>query len=210
VSVLYRVNFKADTDAKIGDWFKAEGLGAAMEKVRKRSKMWKGPYLQGDWSEKGFGPPRQDWSEACDQFKKALNNNGVGDTRVMKDGASEAKIAVRKVDIPDVDYPSVASNSTPRVKAFIKPVWDEFPQLTSWGIYNCRRIAGSSSFSEHAWADAIDLHAPSMAYGDQVYRWCMTNKGRFDITRVLWRQASHYDHLHVDFDPDHSGTPPCA
>jgi hypothetical protein len=211
MSVLYRVNFKAATDAKIGDWFNPEGLGAAMEKVRKRSKRWKGPYIQGDWSEqKGWGAPRQDWQEACSQFADALKKNGVGDTRVMKDVPTDAKIAVRKVEIPDVDYPTISSNATPRVKAFVKPVWDEFPQLTSWGVFNCRHIAGSSSWSEHSWADAIDLHAPSMVYGDQVYRWCMSNKGRFDITRVLWRVASHYDHLHVDFDPDHSGTPPCA
>ena len=49
-----------------------------------------------------------------------------------------------------------------------------------------------------------------MDYGDDVNRWLNANQGKFDITRVLWREANHYDHLHVDLDPDHSGTPPCA
>jgi hypothetical protein len=209
MSTLYRANFKAKDDAKIGDWFKPEGLGAVMEKVRKRSKRWKGPYVQGNTGAKEeFGAPRNDWQEACKHFSDALKHNEVGDCRVMKDAPSSAKLLVRKVNIPDVNYPSVGT-ATDRVKNIIKPLWDEFPQLSSWGIYNCRRIAGSTSFSEHAWADAIDLHAPSMSYGDQVNRWLNSNKGRFDITRVLWREANHYDHLHVDFDPDHSGTPPC-
>jgi hypothetical protein len=209
MSTLYRANFKAKDDAKIGDWFKPEGLGAVMEKVRKRSKRWKGPYVQGNVGAKEeMGAPRNDWQEACKHFSDALKHNEVGDCRVMKDAPSSAKLLVRKVNIPDVNYPSVGT-ATDRVKNIIKPLWDEFPQLSSWGIYNCRRIAGSTSFSEHAWADAIDLHAPSMSYGDQVNRWLNSNKGRFDITRVLWREANHYDHLHVDFDPDHSGTPPC-
>jgi hypothetical protein len=209
MAVLYRVNFKAAQEDKIGDWFQAQGLNAAMDRVRNRMKKWDGPYQQRDRGEE-WGQERP-FEEAADRYRQALINNEVGDIRIIRPQSPEdALILTRKVHIIDVDYPSVSSNATSNVDRFIKPCWDAFPQLEYWGCYNCRRIAGSSSWSEHAWADALDLHPFTMTYGDQVYRWCMNNRGRFNITRVLWRVANHYDHLHVDFDPDHSGYPPCA
>ena len=46
----------------------------------------------------------------------ALKHNDVGDTRVMKDGASDAKLLVRKVHVPDVKYPTISSGATPTAK----------------------------------------------------------------------------------------------
>jgi hypothetical protein len=209
MAVLYRVSFKAASEKKLTDWFKAEGLGQAMERVRDRMKKQDGPWRQRDRGE-DWGT-RRPFSEAAEAFKEACSNNKEGDIRMMTpDSPKGALIAVRKIQIPDVNYPNISSNATPAVKNLIKPLWDEFPALDYWGCYNCRRIANSSSWSQHAWADAIDIHAPTMAYGDKVNHWLNANKGRFNLTRVLWRVANHYDHLHIDFDPDRGGTPPCA
>jgi Extensin-like protein C-terminus len=209
MAVLYRVSFKAASDKHLNDWFQGEGLGGAMERVRDRMQKQDGPWRQRDRGEE-WGPPQQ-YAETLEKYRKALENNHEGDIRIMSPKSPRgAVIATRKIQVPDIDYPNISSNATPRAKACVKPLWDEFPSLDYWGCYNCRHIAGSSSWSEHAWADALDVHAPTMAYGDKVYRWLMNNKGRLGITRVLWRVAGHYDHLHIDFDPDHSGTPPCA
>jgi hypothetical protein len=205
---LYRVSFKAEGDKQAGDWFAPQGLGAAMDRVKSRMKKWDGPYRQRDRGD-DWGPPKP-FNDAASSYRGALEKNNVGDIRIITGKDTSAVVMTRKVEVVDVDYPDISSNATPAVKNLIKPLWDEYPQLASWGVFNCRRISGSSSWSQHAWADAIDLHAPTMAYGDQVNRWLNANKGRFNLTRVLWRVAGHYDHLHVDFDPDRSGTPPCA
>ena len=211
MAVQYRLNVKWKADNKLGDWFKPDGLGAVMDRVKDVSKRWEGPYKQRNWGDKdGWGQERT-WNEAMKRFRTALGNNEVGDVRAITPNTpKDTFLAVRKVSVIEVDFPSISSNATPRAKAIVKPLWAAFPQLHYLGCYNCRHIAGSSSWSEHSWADAIDIGPPNMAYGDKVYRWLMNNKGRFDITRVLWRVSGHFDHLHIDFDPDHSGTPPCA
>jgi Extensin-like protein C-terminus len=209
VAVLYRVSFKAASEKHLNDWLRAEGLGQTMERVRDRMKKQEGPWRQRDRGE-DWGP-RRPYAEALDTYREALSRNKEGDIRMMTPEKPDgALIAARKIQIPDVKYPTISGNATPAAKAIVKPLWTEFPGLDYWGCYNCRRISGSSSWSQHAWADAIDVHAPSMAYGDQVYRWLMSNRGKFKLTRVLWRVPNHYDHLHIDFDPDRSGTPPCA
>ena len=206
---LYRVSFQQKDDRKPEDWFAAQGLGGAMDRVRARANEWpKGPTRQRDRGDE-WGPWRPNLGDALFHFKSSVEANRPGDIRVLQH-ENKALILVRNVAVPDIDYPSVSSNATPNVRRLIQPLWEEFPQLEYWGCFNCRRISGSSSFSEHAWADAIDIHAPSMSYGDDVNRWLNNNSVEYNITRVLWREANHYDHLHVDLNPDHSGYPPCV
>lgn len=207
MAVLYRVSFKLASDKTLGSWFPAQGLGAAMERVTNRMNKQDGPWRQRDRGEP-WGRPRS-FQDARERYRLALENNEIGDIRIMVD-TQDAAIATRKVHIVEVDFPTISSNATARAKAIVVPLWTEFPSLQYWGCYNCRHIAGSSSWSEHAWADAVDVHPPTMAYGDRVYHWLMAHKAEFGITRVLWRVTGHFDHLHIDFDPDHSGTPPCA
>lgn len=206
---MYRVSLKSASDKKLNDWSTPQGLGAAMDRVKKRMKQQDGPWRQRDRDEE-FGPPKP-FQDAVESYRNALEKNHEGDIRLMiPDKPKGSVIATRIVQVVEVDYPSISGNATPRCKAIVQPLWTQFPSLQYWGCYNCRHIANSSSWSEHAWADAIDVHAATMAQGDQVYRWLRSNQGRFGITRVLWRVTGHYDHLHIDFDPDHSGTPPCA
>ena len=84
----------------------------------------------------------------------------------------------------------------------------QFPRVTNMGIYNYRKIAGTNTWSEHAWANAVDFGVPSMAYGDTVKRWLANQTGRFNIDNLLWRVEGHYDHIHVDFNWNHGSTPP--
>ena len=106
--------------------------------------------------------------------------------------------------------PSIA---TRRVKKVWRWLFGFYLDAGSLGVYNCRKIAGSSRYSEHAWADALDFTRPG--YPDSLFpveRALMGNQKRFRITRVIGPadNADHTNHLHVDLEPDHYGVPPCA
>lgn len=107
------------------------------------------------------------------------------------------------------------------------------------GVFNCRRIAGSSSWSQHAWGNAGDLFPkPPSADDDkqrdaiahnvvrQATERTIANRGRriavahvidHDARRI-WEPGRGWhtytgptgDHVHVDFAPNRTGTPPCA
>lgn len=72
------------------------------------------------------------------------------------------------------DYPP----GSPQVLAFKAEVYKRYPKLhgpgPGDGIFNCRDIAGSSTWSDHAYANAIDL-AEDPSYLDQVYDWITGN-----------------------------------
>lgn len=114
--------------------------------------------------------------------------------------------------------PAPPSTATSRVKAVWRFVYTWFPHAATLGIYNCRKIAGSSSWSEHAWADAWDItdHDTSASgkpsnYMDAIVAAIRHRQGELHVTRVLWRDGGVHDrHAHVDLDPDHGGSPPCA
>lgn len=84
-----------------------------------------------------------------------------------------------------------------------------FPLLVDWGIYNCRDIAGTNTPSQHAWANAVDLHPLTKSYGDKAAAYIQANAGSLHIANLLWQVPDHYDHIHADFNPQGVGTPPC-
>lgn len=114
--------------------------------------------------------------------------------------------------------PAPPSVATRRVRSVWRFVYSWFPRAVSLGVYNCRRIAGSSSWSQHAWADAWDVtdeetvktRRPS-PYTDAIVHEISVQAGHLHITRVLWADGGAHDtHAHVDVEPERTGTPPCA
>lgn len=71
----------------------------------------------------------------------------------------------------------------------------------------CRRIAGSWTYSQHAWGNALDIFPISKAEGDRIYAWYRDNR---NVRTALWWRKDHYDHIHLDFWPYGIYTPPCA
>lgn len=107
----------------------------------------------------------------------------------------------------------------------------QFPDVASMGIYNRRPIAGTSTWSQHSWGNAVDITSPvsvarmkngplagqvirdtrnpeHMAYLDRVNRWLDGNRYRLGIRVKLWRTTSHWNHIHIDMYPRQYGTPP--
>ena len=91
-----------------------------------------------------------------------------------------------------------------------------FPGIR-FGRYNCRRISGSTTFSQHAWpgGNARDIYAPvnhpdPADFLDRVDTYLEHNTQPLSIRLVLWRVQHHYDHIHADFYPTGHDIPPCA
>ena len=94
----------------------------------------------------------------------------------------------------------------------------EFPDLL-FGQWNCRKISGSTSWSQHSWGNGLDMthqdygystDPTHQAYLDSVAAWLDEEGEALSVWSYLWRTTDHYDHIHVDFEPRGWGTPPCA
>ncbi|MBL6854270.1 MAG: M15 family metallopeptidase, partial [Alphaproteobacteria bacterium] len=76
------------------------------------------------------------------------------------------------------------------------------------GTYNCRRVAGSTSRSVHAWGAAIDINSAASDY----WRWSKDgwhNRIPVEIARVFERHGFiwggrwwHYDTMHFEYRPE--------
>lgn len=103
------------------------------------------------------------------------------------------------------------------------------------GVFSCRRIANSSSWSQHAFGNAIDhfaneadLETIAMNFEIQATRKTFANrKVEAPIHYIIWKEGKggiwspdrgwhDYSgfhpatHVHVDFLPEREGTPSCA
>lgn len=82
------------------------------------------------------------------------------------------------------------------------------PLVTKVGQYNRRPIAGTTTWSQHSWGNALDFHVRNKAHGDQIADWLRANAKALGVRTTLWWVRSHYDHIHVDFWPRGLWTPP--
>ena len=82
-------------------------------------------------------------------------------------------------------------------------------RLTSWGVYDCRFIAGTTTWSQHAWGNAEDYHGTTDAM-DDLAAYARSPALRPYVSQVLWRVPDHFDHVHLSGRPLETGTPACA
>lgn len=78
------------------------------------------------------------------------------------------------------------------------------------GVYNRRYIAGTTTWSQHAWGNAIDLGVVSPTQMDTIVADLKLKKasGELPVGTILWRVRNHYDHAHVEGSDKRTGTPP--
>jgi hypothetical protein len=95
---------------------------------------------------------------------------------------------------------------TPNVQTILDGVVAEFPQVRH-GAWACRRIAGTITWSQHSWENAVDIFV-SPILGDQVYSFIREEYAEH-VKVILWRVKNHFDHVHVDPWPTGIATPPC-
>jgi hypothetical protein len=97
------------------------------------------------------------------------------------------------------------------VKSRLEEAW---PSL-KYGIYNRRKIAGTTTWSQHSWPNAVDLFFTR--YGDtspvhqsmleDLSEWLYFNTSLDEVRNTLWNIPAHYDHIHIDFWPRGYGVP---
>lgn len=105
------------------------------------------------------------------------------------------------------------STVTRELAAVRQAIRDRFHMeaLHDLGTFACRRIRGqhatSDAWSQHAWGNAWDVGAdPDVLDDIESYLSRMRSRGTLPVGRVL-----RYDsHVHVEGDPERTGTPPCA
>lgn len=185
----------------------------------------------GEWEIRRRGA--RDWSRARSQPDAvtrlaALASGGdVGDAWQFRPVARPGALyVVRKIEFaPPVAPPSVG---TPAIRQIHGAYFSRFPDHESWGIFNCRPIAGSASWSQHAWGNAEDFSNDGEA-SEEAERWLFSNRTELPIAELIgrrkiwtsarssegWRPLSsganqHLDHWHVSGDALSTGTPPCA
>lgn len=86
-------------------------------------------------------------------------------------------------------------------------------EFVSQGIYNCRRIDGSSTWSNHAWHNALDGHVAREggALDDEATTILARRaEDRGFAAEILWHVAGHFGHVHITGAPKRVGVPPCA
>jgi len=101
------------------------------------------------------------------------------------------------------------NEATPDLRVLMARMAAKFPGIQTGGVWNRRKIAGTNTWSQHAWGNAIDLYdsagGHNKAYLDEVAAWLERQP---ETRLVLWQVKSHFDHIHYETNPKKSGTPP--
>lgn len=112
--------------------------------------------------------------------------------------------------------------------------------IASGGVFSCRKISGSNTWSQHAWGNAVDLFPKGTEYAEKralcykiangvVYqakhRTAANNRRKLDVAEVIdhengriWTPGGGWGpyggnpglHVHVTAAPKRSGIPACA
>lgn len=122
------------------------------------------------------------------------------------------KVSVWKMKKVDID-PAVKADTegTNAIDIIVGSTLKHFPAVGLGGIYVCRYIAGTSSLSQHAYGNAVDLMG-SAGLLDSVARWQygLARKGWLPLSQLLWRGHDwfsgasvydHYNHIHDSGKP---------
>jgi hypothetical protein len=172
-----------------------------------------------DWSDE-WGPFRK-FQPAYERLPARLKDMKVGNTLLTD--TDHRYILIRKVkqhiQLPD-------SPGTEAIDIIRWHLYRQFPQLESWGICNCRLVAGTWTWSQHAYCNAEDVHASSEVmlkaanYLKRKGQGGVLPVGQVIHNRRVWEPGyadwraygginPHTDHVHYG-GPNKTGTPECA
>lgn len=158
------------------------------------------------------------------RFRVAISNREIGEVFRIRKGNGKVVFTARAVRVltPGVPCPDPAATDG------VKKLWDAIQVATIaaekhfgrkldvvfMGIYNCRRISGSYSWSQHAFRNGLDIRirrTGALASSiDTEATTFVVNKVRSLAAETLWQVPGHTYHAHFTGAPKRYGTPPCA
>lgn len=214
VQMRYRVGVRG----KPKTLTKRLALGKALERLRRRAAREAGPWVVWTHGKQGrakFG----NLDKAMDAVKRRAKRERPDYEldRIYLKSRSTGKVFVLQEAVPLAPKPPVGTCAVVRAHREVYGLWKG---LESWGIYNCRAVAGTSTPSQHSYANAEDIHGVVEAM-DFVANWLVANAARLKVATVIfnrriwtagtgaWRAYGgahpHDDHVHVDFLPSRRG-----
>lgn len=115
----------------------------------------------------------------------------------------------------------MATSGNDAIDLVVGTVVQKYPSVTNLGIVVCKKIAGSNTWSQHSWGNAVDFGGPgpwgssgNITLLDKVNNYIqrLWDEGLLPVSQLGWRNWSgHFPgHIHVSGDPYRHGTPPCA
>lgn len=210
----------------------ANAIQAARQIFPKSSHLWwrkqkaSGEFFP--WRHIGGQKAMTDWLK---EALPSLNDGQIGQIcgGTKKRASGRARTVVRGANIPIIDL----DNATGLAEQAYSLAKYRFGDVRFGGAFVCKRISGTSSWSDHAWGDAVDLTealdgSPS---NDQIFNWvvrmakenllaaemiigsvngsvAVSRAPSFDIS-MGGADNSHLWHTHISCRL-HSGIPPCA
>lgn len=196
-----------DHAARVREAVKKMGPGKDFQ-VRK----WSGEH-KGTWGE------TMNRRTAIKQYLTLIKESHVGAYFSLRSGD---KVIVSRTIENEIKVLDTDGND--RVDRAFTEILTHWPNAENWGICACRDVAGTSSWSQHAYCNAIDINSSS----DSMYQiagYLLQNANDLSVHTIIYHRQvwsretpywhyydgvnPHYDHVHVDFDPQGAGTPPC-
>jgi len=210
----YRVATRPKKDGAKPDWTNPKGVVDARDvNVRRQRSHIGGGYRmreQGDpWG------PLKDLSEVHDSLPARLDQLHVGQVWAVKAESDDYITMTRKVD---VEPPVVQTPGTDAVDRLYTWLQDHFRgKWENWGICVCKRIEGTSTWSQHAYCNAIDVGgATGNLEAIAKAATAAAKAGHIPCDQVIWQGwehvhggtvYDHYDHVHLTGQPQRSGYP---
>lgn len=205
------------------EWSKWNHLSDTLHPLRDKLREWGGPFKIRRMSEDGGWGVRLTERALFVRLHNWMPHLLDNETLAIKSRATGFVVLVRAnvrfiiVNLED------GSNAIDHIYAALR--WTFKRTWRAGSPFACRRVAGTWTWSQHAWGNALDIFASR----DRMYaisRFLARRAPRLPVQQVIYARQTwtssasywhyyggsnpHYDHVHVTGFPYRTGTPPCA
>lgn len=143
---------------------------------------------------------------AIKRLHDVLSSSLVGMKWVIRSVKSKFTMGIKKLDLNPAAV--VDTPGTFAIDVVAGTVTARFGEVQDAGICVCKRISGSSTWSQHAYCNAWDITGSTDKL-DQIAAYIrnQASKGHVPLAELLWRVPGHYGHIHFTGAPKRSGYP---
>lgn len=213
---MYRIATKPRRDGARPNWSDPKNVKQASNNVtaRQRNHIGKGYRMREVAKDEDWGPVRT-LEQVHQRLPARLDALRLGETWAVKALSDDFTVWTRKVH---VDPPVMQTAGTDAIDKIYTWLNDHFKgRWENWGICVCKRILGSSSYSQHAYCNALDVGASTETLSAiAAAATKAAQAGTIPCDQVIWRGwehvhggsvYDHYDHVHLTGKPQRSGWP---